>query len=86
MLEQFFDAQRDPELARGEAAGLHAVNRLSSPEEVASLAVWLASDEGSFATGQSFVLDGGMTAGRLPRARRGSPRERDGDSTPAGDC
>jgi NAD(P)-dependent dehydrogenase (short-subunit alcohol dehydrogenase family) len=32
--------------------------------EVANLALWLASEESSFASGQSFVLDGGLTAGR----------------------
>jgi NAD(P)-dependent dehydrogenase (short-subunit alcohol dehydrogenase family) len=68
MLEQFFDAQRDPARARERAAALHPVNRLSTPEEVAGLAVWLASDEAAFATGQSFVLDGGITAGRPAEA------------------
>ena len=70
MLEQFFDAQPQPGVARAEAAGLHALDRLSEPEEVASLAAWLASDEAAFATGQAFVLDGGLTAGRMPRAER----------------
>jgi NAD(P)-dependent dehydrogenase (short-subunit alcohol dehydrogenase family) len=32
---------------------------------VAALAAWLASDEASFATGQAYTLDGGLTAGRL---------------------
>lgn len=67
MLEQFFDAQSDPARARAEAAALHAVDRISDPEEIASLAAWLASDEATFASGQMFVLDGGMTAGRIPR-------------------
>ena len=66
MLEQFFDAQPDPGRARAEAAGLHPVGRISAPEEVASLAAWLASDEATFASGQAFVLDGGLTAGRSP--------------------
>ena len=68
MLEQFFDAQPDPARARAEAAALHAVDRISDPEEVASLAAWLASDEATFASGQAFVLDGGLTAGRVPAA------------------
>jgi NAD(P)-dependent dehydrogenase (short-subunit alcohol dehydrogenase family) len=38
--------------------------RLSTPGEVANLALWLASEESSFASGQTFVLDGGLTAGR----------------------
>jgi NAD(P)-dependent dehydrogenase (short-subunit alcohol dehydrogenase family) len=67
MLEQFFDAQADPARARAQAAALHAVDRISEPEEIASLAAWLASDEATFASGQAFVLDGGMTSGRIPR-------------------
>lgn len=38
------------------------VGRLGRPEEIASLAVYLASDEAGFVTGQAFVADGGMTA------------------------
>jgi NAD(P)-dependent dehydrogenase (short-subunit alcohol dehydrogenase family) len=67
MLEQFFDAQPEPDRARSEAAALHALDRISDPDEVASLAAWLASDEATFASGQAFVLDGGLTAGRVPR-------------------
>jgi NAD(P)-dependent dehydrogenase (short-subunit alcohol dehydrogenase family) len=68
MLEQFYDAQPDPAAARADAAGLHPLGRISSPEEVAALALWLSSDEASFATGQAYVLDGGLTAGRPPTA------------------
>ncbi|GAA6743281.1 SDR family oxidoreductase [Thermus antranikianii] len=38
-----------------------ALKRLGRPEEIAALAVYLASDEGSFATGSVFVVDGGMS-------------------------
>jgi NAD(P)-dependent dehydrogenase (short-subunit alcohol dehydrogenase family) len=65
MLEQFYDAQPDPAAARAEAAGLHPLGRISTPDEVAALAAWLSSDEASFATGQAYTLDGGLTAGRL---------------------
>ena len=64
MLQQFFDSQPDPRDARARAESVHALRRLSTPDEVANLALWLASDESSFASGQSFVLDGGLTAGR----------------------
>ena len=37
------------------------MGRLGTPEEVASLALHLASDESAFTTGQTFIADGGMT-------------------------
>ena len=70
MLEQFYDAQLDPAAARAGAAALHPLGRISTPAEVAALAVWLSSDDASFATGQAYVLDGGLTAGRA-QAREG---------------
>lgn len=38
------------------------LKRLGQPEEIANVAVFLASDEASFATGASFIVDGGLTA------------------------
>jgi NAD(P)-dependent dehydrogenase (short-subunit alcohol dehydrogenase family) len=35
------------------------IGRMAEPEEVASLAVWLCSDEASFVTGVNYPLDGG---------------------------
>ncbi|MEM9045508.1 MAG: SDR family oxidoreductase [Pseudomonadota bacterium] len=62
MLEAGFALAQDPEKARSDALARHAVRRFGRPSDIASLAVWLASDESGFATGQLFTIDGGMTA------------------------
>ncbi|PKM83949.1 MAG: short-chain dehydrogenase [Firmicutes bacterium HGW-Firmicutes-13] len=50
------------EEAMSRMAGLHPLGRIGKPEEVAVLAVFLASSESSFITGSSFMVDGGYTA------------------------
>jgi A-factor type gamma-butyrolactone 1'-reductase (1S-forming) len=42
----------------------HPLLRIGTPEEVAETVVWLFSDSSSYVTGQSLVLDGGLTAQR----------------------
>ena len=37
------------------------MGRLGTSEEIASMAVYLASDESSFITGNTFSIDGGIT-------------------------
>jgi NAD(P)-dependent dehydrogenase (short-subunit alcohol dehydrogenase family) len=44
-------------------AAWYPLKRVGKPEEIASAALFLASDEASFATGATFVIDGGLTAG-----------------------
>jgi len=42
---------------------LHPMNRIGQPEEVANAVIWLCSDDSSFITGHSLVIDGGRIAG-----------------------
>lgn len=42
--------------------GRQPMGRLGSAEEIAALAVYLASDESAFTTGQCHIIDGGWTA------------------------
>ena len=62
MLEAGFALAESPEAARQDALARHATRRFGRPEDIASMAVWLASDEAGFATGQIFTVDGGLTA------------------------
>jgi NAD(P)-dependent dehydrogenase (short-subunit alcohol dehydrogenase family) len=39
------------------------LGRPGSPEDVASVALWLASDDSAYVTGQAIVIDGGLTSG-----------------------
>lgn len=57
----FIESLDDPDEFRGKIGGIHPVGRTGSPEEVASLICWLASDEAAFVTGQVWTIDGGRT-------------------------
>ena len=48
---------------QGKAAQVVSLCRLGRPEDVAFMAVYLASDESSFVSGATMVIDGGLTAG-----------------------
>ncbi len=59
-LERSFAATKDEERQK-----LHArqpIGRMGRPDEIASAALYLASDEAAFVTGSTLVIDGGLTA------------------------
>jgi NAD(P)-dependent dehydrogenase (short-subunit alcohol dehydrogenase family) len=39
----------------------HPSGRVGRPEDIAAMALYLASDEAGFITGENIVIDGGMT-------------------------
>lgn len=49
----------NPDAVRKERIGVHPLGRLGVPEDIAGLAVYLASDESSWVTGAAFPVDGG---------------------------
>jgi NAD(P)-dependent dehydrogenase (short-subunit alcohol dehydrogenase family) len=66
LAEGYFQAQSDPAAARASAGKLHALWRIGRPEEVGRVAVFLASDDASFVTGATMVVDGGFGSGLPP--------------------
>ncbi|QRG07670.1 SDR family oxidoreductase [Xanthobacter dioxanivorans] len=50
---------RPVEAVRADFVGRQPMGRLGTPEEIAALALYLASDESAFTTGQIHVIDGG---------------------------
>ena len=63
MVEAMIAAAKAPERARAGLASQVPLGRLGQAEEVAALALYLASDESRFVTGAEFVVDGGLSAG-----------------------
>ncbi|MEM7428369.1 MAG: SDR family oxidoreductase [Pseudomonadota bacterium] len=62
MADAAFELAGNPVAAKKDALARHPAGRFGAPEDIARLAVWLASDDAAFATGQCYTLDGGMTA------------------------
>lgn len=72
IFDPFRNSTPEQQAAMTEALDLQIpMGRVGRPEEIAAMAVFLASDEASFSTGSEFIADGGGTA-TFAAPRRGS--------------
>jgi 3(or 17)beta-hydroxysteroid dehydrogenase len=62
MVDQLLNSSKSPEKMRQALEAMIPLGRMGTPEELAAMAVYLASDESRFVTGAEFVFDGGYTA------------------------
>ena len=60
-LQQRLKDTGDYDAARKAFTARQPMGRLGTAEEIASIVLWLASDDSVFATGQNFIVDGGIT-------------------------
>ena len=82
MLREVFGG--DDALNRLEA--IHPIRRIGIPDDVANAVAWLFSDQSSYYTGQSLVLDGGLTAQRpMAQFRQSDAPDRQGSGAQSSD-
>jgi meso-butanediol dehydrogenase/(S,S)-butanediol dehydrogenase/diacetyl reductase len=62
MLQSFFQDNGDIQTLEKAIRDVHPMRRYGTPDDVAGLVNWLAGDEARYASGQLWVLDGGLTA------------------------
>jgi len=62
MLQSFFGESGDIESLRQAVRDVHPTRAYGQPEDIANLVNWLASDEARYASGQLWVIDGGLSA------------------------
>lgn len=60
MNERILREVNDPDALQTEWKTMHPIGRIGTPQEVAAVVVFLASDDSSFVTGESLRVDGGL--------------------------
>ena len=62
MLQSFFGGSGDIESLQQAVRDVHPLRSYGTPDDIANLVNWLASDEARYASGQLWVIDGGLSA------------------------
>jgi NAD(P)-dependent dehydrogenase (short-subunit alcohol dehydrogenase family) len=68
MIQKYFEAAEDPDALLKMLVGSHLIPRVGTPEEVAKLVCFLASDDAAFINGAAYLIDGGSLAWRGSQA------------------
>jgi 2,3-dihydro-2,3-dihydroxybenzoate dehydrogenase len=64
MVADVIEHAPNPDEARRVREALHPMGRFGQPEDIAGMAVFLATDEAKWITGAAMPVDGGYTAGK----------------------
>ena len=62
ILEAYFAAAEDPAALRAQAETEYPIGHIAQPREIARAAIFLASDDSAYMTGQELIVDGGLLA------------------------
>jgi NAD(P)-dependent dehydrogenase (short-subunit alcohol dehydrogenase family) len=62
LVQEWIARQPDPAAAERSVLDVHPLGRIGTPDDIAHLAAFLASDEASFITGTTILADGGLSA------------------------
>ena len=62
MLQSFFGESGDIESLKQAVRDVHPIRSYGEPEDIANLVNWLAGDEARYASGQLWIIDGGLSA------------------------
>ena len=62
MLQSFFGDSGDIESLKQAVRDVHPLRTYGEPEDIANLVNWLAADEARYASGQLWIIDGGLSA------------------------
>jgi len=62
MLQSFFGESGDIASLEKAVRDVHPIQRYGEPEDIANMVNWLAGGEARYASGQLFIIDGGLSA------------------------